>query len=243
MSCLRVPLRAAPHRLHGSDRPLRLSRGLRTRAASLLLGLCGGTLSAGVLAAPPQPAGPQLPPAAVAGLAGTAVAGAAACPALLRHTLPRLQDEQPIDLCQYAGRVVVVVNTASRCGYTPQYKSLEALHTRYASRGLVVLGFPSSDFGGQELSSNAAIADFCENQFGVRFPMFAKSVVSTRNRSGEALNPLFAALAERSGAVPRWNFHKYLIGRDGQQVISHVSDTDPMSPRFLQDVERLLAIN
>jgi glutathione peroxidase len=213
------------------------------RAMAGGVGLLALAAPIAALAVPPAPVFPGLQATPVLGLAGGSAAVSAACPPLLRHTLPRLQDEQPIDLCRYAGQVVVVVNTASQCGFTPQYKSLEALHTRFADRGLVVLGFPSGDFGGQELASNAAIAEFCENQFGVRFPMFAKSVVSARSRSAEPRNPLFAALAGRSGAEPRWNFHKYLIGRDGQQVISHGSDTDPMSPRFLQDVERLLATN
>lgn len=163
---------------------------------------------------------------------------AAACPALLQFTQPRLQDEKPQALCQYAGKVVVVVNTASKCGYTPQYKSLETLNQRYGPRGLVVLGFPSGDFGGQELGNNAAIADFCENTFNVRFPMFAKSSVMPGGR--DTPNPLFRALAERTGKVPKWNFHKYIVGRDGQQVFSHGSDTDPLDPAFLKDVERLL---
>jgi glutathione peroxidase len=174
---------------------------------------------------------------ALAGAAGLARA-APACPALLQHRLPRLQDEKPVDLCQYAGQVVLVVNTASECGYTPQYKSLEAVHARYRERGFVVLGFPSNDFGGQEPGSNAAIAEFCENQFAVRFPMFAKSVV--RPSKGTAVNPLYAGLVARSGQSPRWNFHKYLIARDGQTVISHPSATSPEDPAFLRDLERLI---
>lgn len=163
---------------------------------------------------------------------------ATSCPTLLQQTLPRLQDERAIPLCNFAGQVVVVVNTASYCGYTPQYKSLEALNERFKSRGLVVLGFPSNDFGGQEPGSNAAIADFCENTFAVRFPMFAKSTVKAS--PGASLNPLFAALIARTGQAPKWNFHKYLLSRDGQTVISYGSDVDPLDPRFVADVERLL---
>ena len=126
-------------------------------------------------------------------LAPAVRAAEAGCPALLQQTQPRLQDERPIDLCSYSGRVLLVVNTASFCGYTDQYKALEALHARYQGRGLAVLGFPSNDFGGQEPGSNAKIAEFCENTFGVRFPMFAKSHV----------------VAGRGGAVnrssPRWH--------------------------------------
>ncbi|HSI55471.1 MAG TPA: glutathione peroxidase, partial [Ramlibacter sp.] len=97
---------------------------------------------------------------------------AAACPASLNHQFLRLQDEKPQSLCQYAGKVLLVVNTASYCGFTPQYEGLEALHAKYKDRGLVVLGFPSNDFE-QESGNNKQIADFCQNTYGVKFPMFA----------------------------------------------------------------------
>jgi glutathione peroxidase len=168
----------------------------------------------------------------------TSAARAAACPALLQHRFARLQDESPQDLCQYAGRVVVVVNTASRCGYTPQYRSLERLHQQWADRGLVVLGFPSNDFGQQEPGSNAQIAEFCENTFGVRFPMFVKSRVAAS--AGAQRNPLFAELARLTGESPGWNFHKYLIARDGRQVASFGSRVDPLDPAFQRAVERLM---
>jgi glutathione peroxidase len=176
--------------------------------------------------------------ATVLTLGNAPAAAANACPPLLKHSLARLQDEKPIDLCSFAGQVVLVVNTASQCGYTPQYKSLEALYERYRSQGLVILGFPSNDFGGQEPGGNSAIAEFCENQFAVRFPMFAKSVVRTRS-SGE-INPLFAALSARTGQPPKWNFHKYLISRSGDVVISRDSEVDPLDSAFLRDVEKLL---
>lgn len=170
-------------------------------------------------------------------LAGPATRAAPACPPLLQHTLPRLQDEQPVDLCRHAGKVLLVVNTASYCGYTPQYKALEALHARYGPRGLVVLGFPSNDFA-QEPGSGRDIAAFCENTFGVKFPMFAKSHVVAG--AGGPVNPLFAALAQRSGQTPKWNFHKYLVGRSGTPVLSHASSVDPNGPAFIADLERLL---
>ena len=161
-----------------------------------------------------------------------------ACPELLQRELPRLQDEKPQALCQYAGRVVLVVNTASFCGFTSQYKALEALSVRYADKGLVVLGFPSNDFGTQEPGSNKEIAEFCENTFNVKFPMFAKSSV----KSGKTdINPLFAELAKKTGSTPKWNFHKYLISRDGGEVQSFGSMTDPGGRAFTQEVERLLA--
>lgn len=160
-----------------------------------------------------------------------------ACPPLLQHRIARLQDEKPQDLCQYAGRVVLVVNTASQCGFTGQYAGLEALHARYRDRGLVVLGFPSNDFGRQEPGSHRQIADFCENTFGVRFPMFVKTTVVGRDA-----HPLYRQLAQRSGEAPRWNFHKYLIGRDGQTVRSHPSAVEPENPDFLRDIESLLLV-
>jgi glutathione peroxidase len=173
-------------------------------------------------------------------LAGTggafAQAAPAACPATLQHTFPRLQDEKPQDLCQYSGKVVLVVNTASFCGFTPQYKGLEALHAKYRDRGLVVLGFPSNDFA-QEKASNKEIADFCESTFGVKFPMFAKSSVR-----GKDANPLFRQLAEKTGRAPLWNFHKYLIGRDGAVVDSYSSITGPESAGLVQAIEKQLVV-
>ena len=163
---------------------------------------------------------------------------AAACPAMLQQTQPRLQDEKPVNLCSYAGKVLLVVNTASFCGFTGQYKSLEALHATYGPRGLVVLGFPSNDFGQQEPGSAKEIADFCENTFGVQFPMFAKSSVAPG--PGRTVNPLFVSLAQRSGATPKWNFHKYLVSRQGDVVISHASAVDPKDPAFVRDLQKLL---
>ena len=170
-----------------------------------------------------------------------AAAQGASCPALLQQTQPRLQDEKPVNLCDHAGKVVLVVNTASFCGYTGQYKGLEALHAQYGPRGLVVLGFPSNDFGQQEPGSGKEIADFCENTFGVKFPMFAKSHVAPGG--GRSVNPLFVALAKRSGTAPQWNFHKYLVSRQGDVVISHASAVDPKDPAFLKDLEKLLKAN
>jgi glutathione peroxidase len=160
---------------------------------------------------------------------------AAGCPALLRHTFPRLQDEKPQSLCQYHGKVLLVVNTASFCGFTPQYEGLEKLHARYKDRGLVVLGFPSNDFA-QEAGSNKEIADFCENTFGVKFPMFAKTAVR-----GSDANPLFRELAAQSGRAPLWNFHKYLISRDGKVAASYTSLTKPDDATLLKVLEQQLA--
>ena len=160
----------------------------------------------------------------------------AACPALLQHVLPRLQDEKPQDLCQYRGRVLLVVNTASQCGFTSQYEGLEALHQRYRDRGLVVMGFPSNDFGRQEPGSNRQIAEFCDNQFGVRFPMFTKVSVK-----GAQAHPLYQGLIKASGTSPGWNFHKYLVGRDGMQVRSFASRVEPDDAGLVRAIEEALA--
>jgi glutathione peroxidase len=174
-------------------------------------------------------------PAQAADTPAPATAAAAACPATLQHTFLRLQDEKPQSLCQYAGKVVLVVNTASFCGFTPQYKGLEALHAKYRDRGLVVLGFPSNDFS-QESGSNKEIADFCESTFGVKFPMFVKSSVR-----GADANPLFKQLAAATGTAPEWNFYKYLISRDGRVVDSYSSKTSPEDKAFVREVEKQLA--
>ncbi|AMO23110.1 glutathione peroxidase [Ramlibacter solisilvae] len=158
-----------------------------------------------------------------------------ACPATLNHTFARLQDEKPQSLCQYAGRVLLVVNTASYCGFTPQYKGLEALYDKYKGRGLVVLGFPSNDFL-QEKSSNREIAEFCENTFGVKFPMFAASHVR-----GSDANPLFRQLETQTGTSVKWNFYKYLIGRDGSIVAGYNSKTTPEDAALLREIEKQLA--
>ncbi len=189
----------------------------RTRLALALIASAAGVSPGAWAASPDAPAGQQI------------------CPALLQQNVLRLQDEKPQSLCQYGGKVVVVVNTASFCGFTPQYKSLEALYDKYQGRGLVVLGFPSNDFS-QETGSNKDIADFCENTFGVKFPMFTKTSVT-----GKDASPLFRQLAEKTGTAPRWNFYKYIISRDGMAVTSFNSMTDPASSKFVAEIEKQLA--
>ena len=156
----------------------------------------------------------------------------AACPPLLDRSVESI-DERPRSLCEFAGSVVLIVNTASRCGYTPQYEGLEDLYRKYRSRGLVILGFPSNDFGGQEPGSNKEIASFCVNQYAVDFPMFAKTDLKK--------NPLYTDLAKATGAVPRWNFHKYLIDRGGRQVLSFETKVEPTDPRLVSSIEKFLA--
>ena len=168
-------------------------------------------------------------------LAGAAV-HAADCPPLLDAALPTLSDDQPKSLCAYRGKVILAVNTASQCGYTPQYKGLEALHRKYKGRGLVVLGFPSNDFGGQEPGSNKEIARFCEANYGVSFPMFTKTAVSR-----DAANPFFRKLAAATGSAPRWNFHKYLVDRRGERALAFDTAVEPTDPKLVKEIERLLA--
>lgn len=156
------------------------------------------------------------------------------CPTILDHRFSSLQGK-PQDLCQYRGKVVLVVNTASYCGYTEQYKGLQALYDRYQKRGLVVLGFPANDFGKQEPGSNAEVADFCERTFKVKFPMIEKTSVV----AGQA-NPVYEALFKATGERPKWNFHKYLVARDGATVKSFSSKVTPESDAFVADVEALL---
>ncbi|WP_420995229.1 glutathione peroxidase [Cupriavidus sp. 30B13] len=173
-------------------------------------------------------------PARAADAPAPAAQPAGACPAALDFRFPRLQDEAPQNLCQYAGKVVLVVNTASYCGFTPQYEGLEALYAKYRERGLVVLGFPSNDFS-QEPGSSTEIADFCYNTYGVKFPMLGKSHV----RGSEA-NPMYALLARESGTAPKWNFYKYLIDRNGQVAGSFNSATKPDDKQFVGKIEQLL---
>jgi glutathione peroxidase len=173
--------------------------------------------------------------AAQAQPATTPAPAPASCPALLQQTMNRLQDEKPQALCQYAGKVLLVVNTASYCGYTSQYEGLEALHAKYAAKGLVVMGFPSNDFE-QEPGNGKEIADFCFNTYAVKFPMFSKTTVV-----GKQAAPLYLQLAKATGAPPAWNFHKYLIDRQGKPVASYASKVEPGDKALVAAIEKALA--
>ena len=151
---------------------------------------------------------------------------AEACSALLDHRYMSLQGK-PVNLCDYAGRPVLVVNTASKCGYTPQFEKLEALHKRYQGRGLVVLGFPSNDFN-QELATNQEIAQFCKLTYFVEFPMLEQGSVT-----GPRAHAFYKQLAAAAGAAPQWNFHKYLIAPDGRTVHSFGSTIEPDSREIM----------
>jgi len=158
------------------------------------------------------------------------------CPALLRYTFKKLQTGEAQSLCQFQGKVLLIVNTASYCAYTKQYEGLEAIYRKYRDRGLVVVGFPSNDFGSQEPGSNKEIAEFCRTTYGVQFPMFEKSSVARLDA-----NPLYTELATKTGAAPKWNFHKYVVDRNGTPVASFASDVTPDSPKIVELIERLLS--
>ncbi len=168
--------------------------------------------------------GPRISVALLAALALVlgANAASAACPSLLDHRFTSLQGKA-LDLCEYAGQPILVVNTASKCGYTPQFEKLEALYKRYRSRGLVVIGFPSNDFN-QELASNREIAEFCKLTYFVEFPMIEKGAVTGANAV-----PFFRQLAAATGQAPQWNFHKYLIAPGGKAVYSFATPVEPDS--------------
>ena len=159
---------------------------------------------------------------------------AADCPAFLNHDFKKLRSSQSINLCtEFAGRPLLIVNTASHCGYTPQFKGLETLHQKYKSRGLVVIGFPSDDFK-QEANDEAETADVCYINYGVTFTMLSPSAVT-----GRAANPVFQEIGRRSGE-PSWNFNKYLVSADGKVVRQFDSRVRPDSAELQQAIEQLL---
>ncbi len=161
----------------------------------------------------------------------------AAEPTVLDVTYRPLAGEGQVNLQQaYGGKVLLVVNTASKCGNTPQYEGLEAMHAKYQDRGFAVLGFPSNDFLGQEPGSEKDIQKFCVLTYGVKFPMFEKVHVK-----GNDTTPLYVSLKAATGDGPDWNFHKYLIDRNGKVVASYKARTPPDDPKMVADIQRLLA--
>jgi len=159
-----------------------------------------------------------------------------ACSELLNHEVRKLGSEQSVNLCEeYGGKVVLVVNTASKCAFTSQYEGLEALYDKYRERGLVVLGFPSNDFGAQEPGTEKQIQNFCRLTYSVNFPMFAKA----RVRKADA-DPFYQALGSAAGRYPRWNFHKYLLDREGRLAADFSSFIKPQSASIVRAIEELL---
>lgn len=158
------------------------------------------------------------------------------CPKTLNFTLKTLAGNKQVNLCQeYLGKVVLVVNTASKCGYTYQYEGLEKLYAKYKSRGLVVVGFPSNDFGGQEPGSEKQIKTFCRLTYGVKFPMFEKTHAGKQNA-----DPIYKTLGDLAGEYPAWNFHKYILDRKGNLVASFNSKVEPGSEPMIKAIEKLL---
>lgn len=147
-------------------------------------------------------------------------------------------DGKPLPLSKYKGQVMLVVNTASFCGYTPQYEALQKVHETYKAKGFTVLGVPSGDFKGQEYGSNKEIAQFCESKFGIRFPLTEKA-----NVIGASAAPFYRWAAAELGPdnVPKWNFHKYLVGRDGKLIAAFPSKVKPDDPQVTAAIEKALA--
>ena len=170
-------------------------------------------------------------------IGGLVQAASGGCPAALDFHKRPLAGKTPVHLCEaYRGKVVLIVNTASKCAYTPQYEGLEALYDKYRDRGLVVLGFPSNDFGGQEPGSEQQIQEFCRMTYGVRFPMFEKT-----HAAADRADPLYRLLAQLArGDYPQWNFHKYLLDREGRLVGSFASSVAPDSDELTQAIDASL---
>ena len=166
-----------------------------------------------------------------------AAPAATADSSLLNVSYRPLAGEGQVNLQQaYAGKVLLIVNTASKCGNTHQYEGLEAMHAKYKDRGFAVLGFPSNDFLGQEPGDEKHIKDFCTLTYGVKFPMFEKVHVK-----GNDTTPLYVRLKVATGDAPDWNFHKFLIDRNGKVVASYVARTLPDDPKLVADIQRLIA--
>lgn len=157
---------------------------------------------------------------------------------LLDQDFRRLAQPETENLCEaYSGKVLLIVNTASNCGYTPQYEGLEQLYRQYQRQGLVVLGFPSNDFMEQEPGTESEIQNFCRLNYGVQFPMFEKITV----KQAQA-HPFYHQLAALSGTYPSWNFHKYLIGRDGKLITQFSPQTRPFDPAVVTAIEQALKL-
>lgn len=158
-----------------------------------------------------------------------------ACPQTLNFTMRTLGSDREVNLCkEYLGKVIVVVNTASKCGFTYQYEGLESLYRHYKDRGLVVVGFPSNDFGGQEPGTEKQIQTFCRLTYGVEFPMFEKTRVAKHHA-----DPIYQLLGSLAGEYPQWNFHKYILDRNGNLVASFNSRIEPQSKEVINTLEGL----
>lgn len=164
---------------------------------------------------------------------GMSTMASAACNELYNHQFTQLNGK-PFDLCEYQDKPILVVNTASKCGFTPQFEALEDMYKKYQSQGLLVIGFPSNDFK-QELSDDKKIGDFCKMTYGVQFPMMSKSAVR-----GDDVNPFYKQLIERTGTAPKWNFYKYVIAPNATKVSVFSSVTQPDSDEVLKEIKPYL---
>ncbi|MDO6710445.1 glutathione peroxidase [Aliiglaciecola sp. 2_MG-2023] len=164
-------------------------------------------------------------------------ASANECPDVLKFMKRKLNSQETVNMCsEYQGKTLLIVNTASKCGYTPQFEGLESLYSEYRDQGLVVLGFPSHDFK-QEFSDESKTAELCELTYGVEFPMFEVTRVKGANA-----DPLFRKLSKQSGMEPGWNFYKYLVDKNGNVVKGYKSSTKPSDKEFRKDIKEAIAI-
>ena len=159
---------------------------------------------------------------------------ALACNDLLDTEMRVLDSSETVNLCKFEEKVILVVNVASRCGYTYQYATLQKLYEEYKDEDFVILGIPSRDFM-QEYSNEEDVAEFCSTEYGLNFPMFATSIVR-----GKKAHPFYKKLADECGISPKWNFNKYLISRDGSVVSTYGSSVKPDSVELTSDIEKLL---
>jgi len=158
------------------------------------------------------------------------------CPSPLNVEVRSLNENKRVNLCnEYKNKVVLIVNTASKCAFTSQYEGLEALYKKYKDSGFVVLGFPSNDFANQEPGTEKQIQSFCRLTYGVQFPMFTKTHVRKKNA-----DPLYRNLGDAAGEYPAWNFHKYLLDRNGRLIESYSSSTKPSNKKLVSKIESLL---
>jgi len=225
-----------PYRLHPRQprRPISTLSGCAAALVALLQGAATASCNAHEVAPAPETPAPAAPVAAAAPAPVSGSSGSEpSAPSIYAFTMTRL-DGTPTTLAVWAGKVLLVVNTASKCGYTPQYEGLQQLHAKYSPRGFAVLGFPSNDFGGQEPGTSREIASFCTSIYAVNFPMFEKIKVLGQERS-----PLYALLSDARGA-PQWNFHKYLIDRAGK-ITSFGSEVEPEGAEIQRAVRSALA--
>ena len=231
----RFPSRGSPVRT--SFRSRLASLAVAALAAGCTSSLCDRKPVAGSDTVEPSPAATAAAATATKNEVDVPPPTGAAHPASFHALSTTSLDGKPVDLGAFRGTVLLVVNTASQCGLTPQYAGLERMQGELAGKPFTVLGFPSNDFGGQEPGSPAEIRQFCTTEYGVTFPLFAK----VRTKAGEGQSPIYAWLGERTGQLPRWNFGKYLIGKDGTTVQYFDSKVPPEDPALREAIDAALA--